>query len=358
MGVLTQKKIRNVANLLLAAIQIIILLKFAYYFFYFQGTFQEYPYLVHNIRLIQSLPPPFLWLYASAIITGSILFRKRMCLHAIPTAIGLIFFIPLIIETANPQIISGDLTEYNRWFGLISAEVFGILYIIYSRYIFRKFFRIFNIKSNYLKAVLDSSQPHLLLVKVLSVMMNIYGLILIGGGFIEFYSEEQPSLFDYLDTGFLILLSYILIFVLVSVPKVIHFKLSRLAKSEMLSKYEKSNLTQDDAIAYVREMNQWMESEKPYLDCNLSLGELSEKLSLPGHILSEVLNGYLKQNYYEYINNYRIEEFKNLARRAENAKVTNLNLAYEAGFNSKTTFNTAFKKFTGQTPSEYRSAMI
>ena len=98
-----------------------------------------------------------------------------------------------------------------------------------------------------------------------------------------------------------------------------------------------------------------METEKPFLDSSLSLAEMTEKLHLPGHIISEVLNGLLNQNFYDYINNYRIEEFKKLAYLKTNTNETNLNLAFKSGFNSKTTFNTAFKKFTKQTPSKFRS---
>jgi len=355
--VLTQKRLRNIINLLFAAIQVIILLKFIYYYFHFRGSFQNYPYLIYIIRLLQSLPPLFLWLYASAIITGSTYFRRQMLFNILPVLLGMVFFVPLVIKSISPNILASDLETYNRWFGLIVAELAGIQFLVYSYFIFRKLFRTYNIESNFLKALLDSSHPHLLMIKILSVMMNVYALILIVGGLNAFFSLNQTSLIDYLDVGFLVLLSYIMIFVLVSVPKVIHFKQSRLARPELLTKYEKSNLSKEEAASYVNEMNQWMKLEKPYLDSNLSLGDLAEKLNLPGHIVSEVLNGYLKQNFYDYVNNFRIEEFKNLAKQSENVKVASLNLAFEAGFNSKTTFNTSFKKFTGVTPSHFRSSL-
>lgn len=185
--------------------------------------------------------------------------------------------------------------------------------------------------------------------------MNVYGIIMISGGFIAFYDDTIPTLFDYLDTGFLIILSYIMIFILVSIPKVIHYKYSSLPKSDRLLKYEKSNLSRNEALEYMNDMNKWMESDKPFLNSNLSLADFTEKLHLPGHIISEVLNGLLKQNFYDYVNNYRIEEFKKLASEKSKHKETNLSLAFESGFNSKTTFNTAFKKFTNQTPTEFRS---
>ena len=356
LGVLSMKRFRNYVNLFLAAILIIMLLKFIYYFLFFRGFFDHHPLFEYIIRILQPSPPPFLWLYCSAIITGSIIFRRRMLLHAIPVITGLIFFIPLILEAVSPELILGDLVNYNRWYGLIMAEMGGILFIIYSQYIFRTMFRIYSAETSFVKGLFDFTHQHLTLLKTLSVMMNVYALILIVGGFMAFFSQEGARIFGYLDAGFLIGLSYMMVVILVSVPKVIHYKYSKLSDTDKLLKYEKSGLARNEAMEYMHEMNGWMESEKPYLDANLSLADFTEKLHLPGHIISEVLNGLMKQNFYDYINNYRIEEFKKLARRTENARVTNLNLAFEAGFNSKTTFNTSFKKFTGQTPSEFRSA--
>ncbi len=62
----------------------------------------------------------------------------------------------------------------------------------------------------------------------------------------------------------------------------------------------------------------------------------------------------LKQNFYEYVNNYRIEEFKRLLLEPKYENIKFLNIAFDVGFNSKSTFNTSFKKFTGKTPSEYK----
>jgi AraC-like DNA-binding protein len=357
MGTILMKRFRNLVNLLLGAIMVAIFLKFIYYFFYFRGFFADYPQLIYFVRFLQVLPTPFLWFYASAIITGSIIFRKKMLLHAIPLVIGFVFFIPLIINNYNPDLIPHSLSIYNKRFGLVFAEFGGLLFIVYSRFIFREIIKIYGANISLKDCLFDFTYPHLTLVKVLSIMMNVYALVLISGGFIAFYSEGIPTYFDYTDTGFLIVLSYLMIFILVSTPKVIHYNYYKIPKSDKLLKYEKSSLSRIEAMEYVKEMNNWMESEKPFLDSNISLGNFTEKLHLPGHIISEVLNGLFKQNFYDYVNNYRIEEFKRLSEISGNISETNLNIAFEAGFNSKTTFNTAFKKFTKQTPSEFRSSL-
>ena len=97
-----------------------------------------------------------------------------------------------------------------------------------------------------------------------------------------------------------------------------------------------------------------MTEEKPYLNPNLTLHDLSKKLDISNHNLSQILNTQLNQNFFDFINQYRIEEVKkNLADKA-NDHLTLLSTALDAGFNSKSGFNAIFKKYVNITPSEYR----
>ena len=101
-----------------------------------------------------------------------------------------------------------------------------------------------------------------------------------------------------------------------------------------------------------------MQNEKPYLDGDLTLNKLAEILSVSTHHLSEVINTKLNQNYYDFINKYRVEEFINKLKNPANEKYSLLSLAFDSGFKSKTSFNTIFKKLTNKTPSEYKSSMV
>jgi AraC-like DNA-binding protein len=117
----------------------------------------------------------------------------------------------------------------------------------------------------------------------------------------------------------------------------------------------KSTLTtlQQEAIAI--KLSTMMQEKKSYTDPELTLEKLSALLKTPRHHLSEVLNQYLHQTFYQYINDYRIREVLNLLDRCRQQQVTPniLSLAYDAGFNSKSSFNQYFKKTTGHTPTEY-----
>jgi AraC-like DNA-binding protein len=97
-----------------------------------------------------------------------------------------------------------------------------------------------------------------------------------------------------------------------------------------------------------------MEREKIYQETDLTLRQLADKLNAPAYQVSIALNEGMNRNFYDLVNSYRVEEAKRLLLDSRNRNYTILSVGYEAGFNSKTTFNTVFKKFTGLTPTEYR----
>ena len=97
-----------------------------------------------------------------------------------------------------------------------------------------------------------------------------------------------------------------------------------------------------------------MATEKPYLDADLSLPELANRLAIPSHHLSRVINEQFEANFFDFINQYRIEEVKVRIDNPEYQNLSLLGIAFECGFNTKSAFNRVFKKMTGFTPSEYR----
>ncbi len=92
---------------------------------------------------------------------------------------------------------------------------------------------------------------------------------------------------------------------------------------------------------------------KPYLNPDLSLRDLASQIDIHPNHLSWILNNSIGKNFNEFINQYRIEAFKSNAKAHENKNLTIEGLAYESGFNSKTVFNTYFKRETGLTPRQF-----
>ena len=100
----------------------------------------------------------------------------------------------------------------------------------------------------------------------------------------------------------------------------------------------------------------WMETERPYLEPDLTLNALAAQMQLPATTLSRTINNGLGKNFNDFVNEYRVEEVKFKIRSAEYEHLSLLGLAFESGFSSKATFNRAFKKLSGQSPSEYQKA--
>lgn len=120
-------------------------------------------------------------------------------------------------------------------------------------------------------------------------------------------------------------------------------------------KYERSGLKKQDVEALSNKLISLMETEKLYREPELSILDVAQKLRVPRHHVTQVLNEKLGKNFYTFINVFRVEEAKEMLKDPKNDIYTVLAIGFDAGFNSKSSFNTLFKKYVGVTPSEYRN---
>jgi AraC-like DNA-binding protein len=125
---------------------------------------------------------------------------------------------------------------------------------------------------------------------------------------------------------------------------------------EEKTKYLTSKLSKSDADNYAVLLSSYMESKKPYLNPTISLMELSNLLSIPSRFLSQVINEYYHKNFFDFINQYRIEEAKIMLHDPAYKNKTVLEILYDVGFNSKSSFNAVFKKKVGITPRQFRES--
>jgi AraC-like DNA-binding protein len=133
-----------------------------------------------------------------------------------------------------------------------------------------------------------------------------------------------------------------------------HFaEIQLIGNSETGPKYIKSGLQRNDADIYYSSLIQLMDSEKLFLDSKLSIKTVAEKMEISVNHLSQVINQQSGKNFFKFINEYRVEEAKKLLLDQSNKKYTILAIAYDCGFNSKSSFNTIFKQYTGKTPSDF-----
>ncbi len=119
---------------------------------------------------------------------------------------------------------------------------------------------------------------------------------------------------------------------------------------------EKTKLDVDPEM--VDQLTRYMEEHKPYLAPILTLEQLATQLSMPQRTLSTIINRHFKRNFFEFINHYRTEEAKQLLADPSHQDQTVMKIMLDAGFNTKATFNTCFKKLVGLTPSQYRNQQL
>jgi AraC-like DNA-binding protein len=123
-------------------------------------------------------------------------------------------------------------------------------------------------------------------------------------------------------------------------------------------KYQKSGLTDSGAKKVYESLIHLMQEEKPFLEPDLTLFTLAEMINIPPNHLSQVINSLAGKNFFDFINYYRVEEAKRNIILQKYEHLTLLGIAFESGFNSKASFNRAFKRQVGITPSEFKKLDI
>jgi AraC-like DNA-binding protein len=128
----------------------------------------------------------------------------------------------------------------------------------------------------------------------------------------------------------------------------------KVSEDDQNGKYRKSALTGEQAEKILARLVNVMEHDKPYLEMGLTLHMLADKLEVSPHHLSQVINEKLDKSFFDFVNEYRVGEAKKALADSESDRFSILGIAMEAGFNSKSAFYTAFKKYTGMTPSQFK----
>ena len=121
------------------------------------------------------------------------------------------------------------------------------------------------------------------------------------------------------------------------------------------NKYKTSALTEENLKHIADKLENTMQQEQLYLNAALSLPLLAKSINTSPNYISQTLNERLNVNFFDYVNGYRVKHAKN---ELTNSNKTVLDIAMDAGFNSKSAFYTAFKKYTGKTPVQYKQQSL
>ena len=125
-------------------------------------------------------------------------------------------------------------------------------------------------------------------------------------------------------------------------------------KVDLVEKVVFENSKSTEIISQIEQVKKHVSKNESYLDPSLTIQELSKQVNIPVRDLSILINHHMNKHFFDFINEFRTEKAKEILKDTSKSKVTILEILYEVGFNSKSSFNTAFKKHTNQTPSEFR----
>ena len=126
---------------------------------------------------------------------------------------------------------------------------------------------------------------------------------------------------------------------------------------ETNTKYARSPLTQKEKKQYLEKLLMYMEEEKPFLRSSLTITELGRKVTISPRYISQVINESLGLNFFDFVNEYRVQEAKRFLSKASSNHRNILDVLFDSGFNTKSVFNRVFKKHTGMTPSEFKHSI-
>jgi len=288
---------------------------------------------------------PIIYLYAQGVIFRDFKLSSGNLLHLIPYILLTISLLSLrnLTPVTSEEIIKFDLPwQFYLLSALMYAHIFVYLGLTYkSLWKYRKI-----IKNKY-------SQIDQINLDWLSFSLNTFGLLTFVSLIHNFIALAENR------SVFMVTLVLLLIFIFYFVNKVI---LKALRQPEIFagitqnetSKYLGSNLTPSQIEEYKKQLLALLRTEKSFLDPQVNLTDLSEKLSVSTKHLSQVINQSFNKSFFDFINTYRIQEVQQILKESMDDKLTVLEAMYQVGFNSKSSFNTAFKKETGQTPTEFR----
>lgn len=351
------KRHNNMPNTILGIWLLLTALEFVFQYGMSIEIYLIHPHILGVLDFFPLLHSSLLYIYVLAIVNDH--FKKSYFLFLIPFFIGLIASTPFFVLDGETKIelYTGsrdrDIAFQNTSI-LILATVHAVVvasYLVLSfvklnSYLIQWRSRIVSLKNNGLFWLRNLVLGYLVLwtIVAISTLTNMADL-------------QHTGLL--LFAIFMIAIGYLglrrthLFVPITSIGEGDSAEIFKYQEWKVFKRYAHSGLKEETAAVYLDRLRAHMKSDKPYLNPKLTLTSLSEQLDISANHLSQVINENLRMNFSDFINSYRIKEFKHRISSEGAKKYSILGLALECGFNSKSSFNHVFKKLTGETPSTY-----
>ena len=312
--------------------------------------YQEYTFLIKIGDPLFFFFIPFLYLYVKNLTGRLDVGVKTQVVYFIPGFLYVAANIPFYLASSEYKLAyfdrlylqgimsSTDMAE--EVFAAIVGVVFGTvilrLVLNYRKRIREEFSNLTGITLNWL-LFLSSGIFLLIWISVAILIIQLVGV-------------DIPPISQYISAIGSSIFVYIIGYFALSQPQIFSYEY----KEKVI---EKSNSVQPFAD-YLERITKHLEEKELFRNASITLNEFSEEVGLPSYLISKTINTELGENFHTFINRYRIEKIKEELGSPENADANIISLAYTFGYSSKSTFNLAFKKFTGTTPSLYKEQLM
>jgi len=347
----------RLSHKLLAAYLLIVVIDLSEVIFSeFYRAYLNLDMLRFNISLFMG---PTLYFYVKTAIYDDFTLKIKHLVHTIPYAIACLVMIPnfFSVNNASKQLWYDNFTDVPEltFIHFMTVVQFGLYLLVIYKHLIR-----------YRKVVVENYSDADRLNKTwLTQLIYMFTLsYIIGLGrmyfrFSDFYEYERLVL-TILITSVLLSICWILWQALhkpnlfTGVNSTIEVIDEKIASQENTSDPTIRVIETEKYDAIVLRLRDYMQQSKPFLDPSLSIDTLAKLINLPGSELSLTINRVIGQHFFDFVNLYRINLAAEMLIANEQQQKTILEILYEVGFNSKSSFNTAFKKHLLMTPSQYR----
>ncbi len=324
------------------------------------GFFLRNPWLISFYISLLMLIGPFLFWYVRSLIHSDFKPFRDILWHLLPF---FLFNLYLVIFVSSTDFIKSIYTieesneldfHFPYYIFLFITAISVPFYILWSIRLLRK----------HRKAITDNfsstEKRNLIWLRNLIVILGITWIALVTILFVHHILDLFSD--DFCIHGLFLTLSVFIIVVgYFGLYQYAIFTsqdvMSTVENTEDNVKYSGSTLKEEDIQKYLKSLSDYMKTKKPFLNNQLTLHQLAEEVNILPHYLSRIINEYHHQNFFDFINIYRVDEFKNRIADPHFKNYTLLAIAFDCGFNSKSSFNRLFKKVTGFTPSEYKNSL-
>ena len=297
---------------------------------------------------------PLLFLFTQSVLIKDYKAKARTWLNFLPFLFLTGYIILIILSTDTEtmaevakKIENNEVPLYVRFIEIVLLWHI-ITYIFLSKYQIRKVVK----EAHNTYSSLNKEN-----IKRLQFILNFFMALI----FVSMINSTLP--FMGVKNGLLITLILLILFIFYFVNYVLLKMLKQSAAdsglisqsgTEQAEKYSGSGLKEGLLLEYKEKLSGLMSEKRAYLNSDLTISRLSEEMDLSPKKLSQVINEGFSCNFFDFVNQYRLEEAKKMFLNQTDDKMTILEVMYATGFNSKSSFNVAFKKFTGLTPSQFR----